>query len=118
MKYLMALVLLVLTLTTGVVVQAQTLEQSIAASQCRDDRAAFAGFKQLAEKGNAAAQFYLGYMYHAGRGTPKDEQQALAWHRKAAEQGFDQAQDNLGQMCDKENWLPKTKHRYKWKLWE
>jgi TPR repeat protein len=90
--------LVALLFTTGSVVQAQTFEQSFAAAQRGDDRTAFAGFKKLAEQGNADAQYVLGLMYDAGRGTPKDERQAVTWYRKAAEQGYASAQLNLGLM--------------------
>jgi hypothetical protein len=90
--------LLALALTTGawVPVEAQTFEQSLAAAQRGDYRMAFAGFKKLAEQGDADAQLKLGIMYQLGRGVPTDEQQAAAWYRKAAEQGDPMAQFYLG----------------------
>ena len=51
---------------------------------------------QLADQGNARAQFSLGQMYYMGQGVPRDYAQADAWYRKAADQGFDYAQFNLG----------------------
>lgn len=44
-------------------------------------------WKPLAEKGNAAAQYTLGWMYESGQGVKKNTKQALHWYRKAAEQG-------------------------------
>ena len=101
MKSLPRSLLLALALTTGGWVQAQTIEQSLAAYERFDYRTAFAGYKKLAEQGNASAQFNLGFMYANGQGVPKDDQQAVAWYRKAAEQGNASAQLNLGFMYDK-----------------
>ena len=53
---------------------------------------------QLAERGNAQAQFNLGMMYENGQGVRQDYAEALRWYRKAAEQGYAKAQYNLGLM--------------------
>ena len=55
---------------------------------------------QLAERGNAQAQFNLGMMYENGQGVRQDDAEAVKWYRLAAEQGFAQAQSNLGVMYD------------------
>src|SRR6516164_5436045 len=53
--------------------------------------------RKAAERGNAAAQTNLGYMYDNGLGgLPKDAVQAVYWYRKAAEQGIPTAQYDLG----------------------
>ncbi|MGA2402548.1 MAG: retroviral-like aspartic protease family protein [Syntrophobacteraceae bacterium] len=57
---------------------------------------AYKEFKELAEQGDALAQYNLGVMYANGHGVPKDEAEAVKWFRKAAEQGFAQAQRALG----------------------
>ena len=108
MESLTRSLLLALALTTGAWVQAQTFEQSDAAYGRQDYRTAFAGFKKLAEQGNAMAQTNLGVMYSLGEGVPKDEQQAVAWYRKAAEQGIALAQYNLGWMYEKGLGVPKN----------
>jgi TPR repeat protein len=51
------------------------------------------------EKGDAAAQSNLGFMYDSGRGVPQSDTEAVFWYRKAAEQGHVFAQSNLGTMC-------------------
>jgi len=107
MKSLTRSLLLALALTTGAWVQAQTFEQSYAASQRGDYRTAFAGYKKLAEQGNAVAQHNLGNMYLNGQGVPKDEQQAVVWFRKAAEQRYEKSQYNLGNMYLKGTGVPK-----------
>jgi len=55
-------------------------------------------YLQLAEQGNADAQFHVGLIYAKGQGIPKDEKQAVDWFRKAAEQGHREAQTKLGYM--------------------
>ena len=56
------------------------------------DSVAFSNAKPKAEKGDAAAQFYVGLCYRIGRGIPKDDAEAVKWYRKAAEQGNGDAQ--------------------------
>ncbi len=49
-----------------------------------------------AEKGDAIAQFNLGWMYGSGGvGVPRDSAESERWYRKAALQGNDEAQHNL-----------------------
>ena len=58
-------------------------------------------FSREAERGQAAAQSYLGYMYAQGLGVPRDDVEAVQWLRRAADQGYPAAQFLLGQMTDK-----------------
>lgn len=44
------------------------------------------------------AQFFLGLIYHQGRGIPQNYQEALNWYRRAANNGFSHANYHLGQM--------------------
>ncbi len=53
-------------------------------------------FTKAANKGDAGAQFMLGWMYAYGQGVPQDYNQAASWYRKAADQGDAGAQTNLG----------------------
>jgi TPR repeat protein len=54
-------------------------------------------FRQEAEKGNADAQYFLGWLYTYGSGDLKqDESEAVKWWQKSAEQGFAEAQYELG----------------------
>ena len=55
-------------------------------------------FRGSAEKGNASAQCYLGYLYENGIGVEKSNIEAVKWYTKAAEQGDTLAQNNLGSM--------------------
>ena len=90
--------LLTLALLSSAAVVAQTYEQSLAAYKREDYKIAFAGFKKLAEQGNAEAQYQLSLMHRRGNSVPEDDQQAVVWSRKAAEQGFAAAQFNIGTM--------------------
>lgn len=63
-----------------------------------DYQTAFAEFMLLAEKGDATAQYTVGYMYNFGIGVPENDKTAVKWYTKAAEQGEAGAQFNLGNM--------------------
>ncbi len=52
--------------------------------------------KLRAEKGEANAQFKLGWMYQKGKGVPQSDPEAIIWYRKAAEQEHAHACNNLG----------------------
>ena len=52
-----------------------------------------------AEKGDAVAQYCLGFNYDLGEeGLPQDYQKAKIWYKKAAKQGHAKAQCSLGKM--------------------
>ena len=65
------------------------------------DTNSFESTKVKAEKGEAIAQYNLGWMYFGGQGISQDFAEAAKWYRKAAEQGFAPAQYNLGLMYAK-----------------
>ena len=67
---------------------------------------AYKEFKDLAEHGNAGAQFFLGKMYELGNGVPQDGDEALKWYLKAAGQGNADAQFSLGTMYELGNGVP------------
>ena len=62
---------------------------------------------ERAQKGDAAAQFDLGYRYANGDGVAKDSAEAVKWFRMAAEQGNARAQSNLGAMYANGEGVPK-----------
>jgi len=62
-----------------------------------------------AERGDARAQAYLGFMYQYGRGVPQSYPLAIYWYRRGAEQGNAVAQHLLGLMYDKGMGIP-TNH--------
>lgn len=53
-------------------------------------------YRAAAEKGHAASQAQLGYMYLTGEGVARDDGEAVRWLRLAAEQANANAQANLG----------------------
>ena len=53
---------------------------------------------QVAEDGNARAQYNLGWMHANGRGVAQDFKEAIKWYTKSAEQGNVNAQYNLGNL--------------------
>lgn len=66
-------------------------------------------------RGDASAQFYLGWAYDNGEGVPKDDVQAVAWYRKAAAQGYADAQNALGVSYDHGEGVPRDVLRaYMW----
>ncbi|MDG3441082.1 tetratricopeptide repeat protein [Nitrospirillum amazonense] len=88
-----------------------TLDQGIAAFEAGKETEAVALLMPLAEKGDAEAQTYLGWIYEeptvtiepaSGRGaSPRfvhDNVKARAWYEKAAAQGHAHAMNNLGSL--------------------
>jgi uncharacterized protein len=63
-------------------------------------------FTDLAARGDARAQTYLGYMYANGIGVPQNFMVAAGWYRCASQQGIARAQYMLGLMYDKGQGVP------------
>lgn len=80
---------------------AQSLGQGLSAFQRQDYVMASRIFIPLAERGNAAAQSYLGFLFETGRGVPQNYTEAAMWYRRAAEQGDSRAQYLLGLLYDR-----------------
>jgi TPR repeat protein len=59
----------------------------------QDEVGALDGFRQAAECGLPAAQFYLAWMLANGRGTPAEPAEALQWAEQAASSGHYGAQE-------------------------
>ena len=72
--------------------------KGVAAYDRGDYAAALKEFRPLAKKGDAKAQFMLGFMYNKGEGVTQDFKTALKWYTLAAEQGNADAQTMLGLM--------------------
>jgi hypothetical protein len=97
----------VLLLSTGNVAQAQSLRQGISAFNRQDYMRASQVFIPLAERGDASAQAYLGFMFETGRGVPQNYTEAAMWYRRAAEQGDSLAQYSLGLLYDHGQGVPR-----------
>lgn len=57
---------------------------------------AAAAIQEMAEQGDAAAQYALGTMYRDGQGVDQDYDETLRWWQKAAQGGVVDAQFALG----------------------
>jgi TPR repeat protein len=62
--------------------------------------------RPAAEQGDATAQYYLGWLYLSGFGTPRDTALAALWFRRAAEQGNRNAQNDLAFMYARGDGVP------------
>jgi TPR repeat protein len=100
-------ILAALWLATGNLAHAQSLRDGVAAYNRQDYVRASGIFIPLAERGNAAAQSWLGFMFQTGRGVPQNYTEAAMWYRRAAEQGDSVAQYSLGLLYDKGQGVPR-----------
>jgi TPR repeat protein len=91
-----AALIIIISLLIAVPVFAGLIEDATEASKHGDYKTAYSLNKQLAEAGDAKAQFLLGAGYYSGEGVPQDYAEAMKWYRKAADQGHASAQYNLG----------------------
>ena len=55
-------------------------------------------WRPLAERGDASAQYMVGYLYARGEGVVSNSRTAAKWYHRAADQGDPDAQLNLGLM--------------------
>ena len=76
------------------------IETALSAVDAGDFVSAYTQFKELAEQGDAEAQYNLAILLKTGKGAMQNPQKAAKWFRKAADQGLAAAQYNLGQMYD------------------
>ena len=98
---------LILILTLSFTATAGTLADAIAAHRKGDYGTALTLFRQLAQKGDAGAQYNLGgYMYITGQGVVLDNVEAAKWFRLAATKGLARAQLIYGLMCASGERLP------------
>ena len=63
-----------------------------------DYEGAFLEWLQVAEQGDARAQYNVAWMYANGKGTAQDFQEAANWYEKSADQGYVDAQYNLANL--------------------
>lgn len=73
-------------------------EDALATAQRGDYSTANWLLRPLADRGDAVAQFDLGFMYDTGHGVMQDYGEAMRWYRLAAKQGNALAQYSLGFM--------------------
>jgi uncharacterized protein len=91
-----ALALLILVLGLVGPVAAAELEDAVTAAHGGEYATALRRLNLLAEKGDARAQFDIGFMHANGWGLQRNPAEAMTWYRKAADQGLAVAQHYLG----------------------
>ncbi len=86
------LVVILVSLLTGCATSRLNLREGIKSFQVQDYRQAFIRLKPEAEKGQADAEYAIGYMYYYGQGVVEDRKQAWYWITRAANAGQADAQ--------------------------
>lgn len=71
-------------------------EKALAAHDRKDYDTAFPLFKELAEEGDASAQFYLGMCYEYAQGVTQNYYTAFDWYLCSAEQGNSYGEYGVG----------------------
>jgi hypothetical protein len=110
-------IVILLTLVWMLPMQAEaaTMHQGTAAYSRGDYVRASSIFISLAERGDAAAQAFLGFLFETGRGVPQNYSEAAMWYRRSAEQGNGAAQYSLGLLYDKGYGVPRDQiEAYRW----
>jgi uncharacterized protein len=94
-------------ISAGSLAEAASFRQGVSAFNRQDYVSASQNFIPLAERGDPAAQSYLGFMFETGRGVPQNYTEAAMWYRRAAEQGDSLAQYSLGLLYDRGFGVPR-----------
>jgi len=92
LKCVLFVVCLIITLS-GCLSNEMNLREGIRSFQVQDYRQAFIRLKPEALKGQADAQYAVGYMYYYGQGVVEDREQAWYWINCAAKAGQTDAQE-------------------------
>jgi TPR repeat protein len=87
-------------------VATEALEQATTALDKGDYATVLPPLRELADQGNARAQFKLGKLYDDGQGVAQSDAEALKWYRLSAEQGDADAEYNLAVMLDRGQGVP------------
>lgn len=97
-----------LLVSAGNFAEAATFRQGMSAFARENYLLASQIFLPLAERGDPAAQTYLGFMFETGRGVPQNYTEAAMWYRRGAEQGDSLAQYSLGLLYDRGQGVPQN----------
>ena len=76
-------------------------KEGLRAYRAKDYTTALHEFRPAADRGNARAQYRLGFMYEKGRGVSADTQTALKWYGLAAQKGHVRAMRSLSRVWRK-----------------
>jgi len=101
---------------SGVVLADAKVDAFEAATQ-NDYKKAAIIWANLAERGDAQAQFNLAMTYHSGTAGVLNEEKALQWYKKAAANGHPRAQEYLI-VGYREGWFGLKKNESKARHWE
>jgi TPR repeat protein len=97
--------MLLVAATVGLAAPSISYADALVSARAAYTRADYVGAARLllplAQRGNAAAQALLGFMYANGQGVPQGYEVATYWYERAAQQGDTTAQYLLGLMYDK-----------------
>lgn len=96
-------IILPILLLTSLLLAGQALAQNqfdagYEAAQAGKYKKAIKIWQSLANKGDPAAQYALGWLYESGQGVKQNYKTAVIWYKKAALQGNEAAQQVLGGM--------------------
>jgi TPR repeat protein len=91
--------------------------EAAAAAQRGDYVVAYCFWRPLAEKGDAEAQYALGWMYHNGYGLVTDDRAAKGWWEKAVAQGHTDAMFSLGTLYSVGSEAVARDHAAAMRLW-
>ena len=112
------LLIVIFLILSGTPVLANETQEALNAINRGDYKTAINIWKNLANRGNNAAQFNLGLMYLKGDGFKQNFSKAAKWFRLAAIQGNLEAQLKLGEMYFNGNGVPRDyKRAAKWYLY-
>jgi len=106
-----------LLLLASAAVKAANYNDGFIAAEKGDYKSAVQYWGPLAEKGNAAAQFNLGMLYHGGLGVDLNEKKAIEWYKKSAKNGYYKAQEYLSAGY-REGWFGLPKDKAKAEYWD
>ena len=87
------------------------LEKGLKAFNDEDYKTAYSILKPLAMKGDAQAEFALGFMFEIGLGFVKHDNERFKWYHRAAERGHAGAQAKLGKIYRKDGKNDKQNYR-------
>jgi len=100
----------------GTAALADNYSDGFLAAHSGDYKLAYAKWHELAEQGDANAQFNLGLMYHSGLQVPFNEKKAVYWYKRAAEGGNELAQEYLA-IGYQEGWFGLQRNTEKSRFW-
>ena len=102
-------ILLILSINfSGYVFAQAKFDQGYEAAQSGNYKKAVQIWLPLANSGNTAAQYTLGWLYESGQGVKQDHTKAAHWYQQAANKGNDAAQYALATMYAKGNGVEKS----------